>query len=198
MKQLPYHALSRCRPGWLNSLKAQPHLDSVVEFGIVKTVIFACVRNAGRSQMAAAFFNKLADPAQPRALSTGTAPGDRVHLEVVAVMHEEGIDLDLSVARRRGEIARTGKIPPPVTRDPHVHRRSARPPTCCVAYGGESGRTPERGYEPGSWYLGGWIALQWWVLPRLGVPTSAVPHPRVSRREKMNQPRDETTRPKEC
>ena len=59
----------------------------------VKTVIFACVHNAGRSQMAAAFFNKLADPARARALSAGTAPGDRVHPEVVAVMQEEGLDL---------------------------------------------------------------------------------------------------------
>lgn len=63
----------------------------------VKTVIFACVHNAGRSQMAAAFFNKLADPAKARALSAGTAPGERVHPEVVAVMLEEG--LDLSAAR---------------------------------------------------------------------------------------------------
>jgi arsenate reductase (thioredoxin) len=42
----------------------------------VKTVIFACVHNAGRSQMAAAFFNQLADPARARALSAGTIPGD--------------------------------------------------------------------------------------------------------------------------
>jgi arsenate reductase len=59
----------------------------------VKTIIFACVHNAGRSQMAAAFFNTLADPAKVRALSAGTAPSDRVHPEVVAVMREEGIDL---------------------------------------------------------------------------------------------------------
>jgi arsenate reductase len=59
----------------------------------VKTVIFACVHNAGRSQMAAAFFNKLADPAKARALSAGTAPVDRVHPEVVEVMREEGIEL---------------------------------------------------------------------------------------------------------
>jgi arsenate reductase len=59
----------------------------------VKTVIFACVHNAGRSQMAAAFFNKLADPVKARAVSAGTSPGDRVHPEVVTVMHEEGIDL---------------------------------------------------------------------------------------------------------
>ena len=43
--------------------------------------------------MAAAFFNKLADPAKARALSAGTSPGDRVHPEVVAVMQEEGVDL---------------------------------------------------------------------------------------------------------
>ena len=59
----------------------------------MKTVIFACVHNAGRSQMAAAFFHKLADPAKARALSAGTNPGDRVHPEVVTVMQEKGIDL---------------------------------------------------------------------------------------------------------
>ena len=59
----------------------------------MKTVVFACVHNAGRSQIAAAFFNKLADPAKARALSAGTIPGDRVHPEVVRVMQEEGIDL---------------------------------------------------------------------------------------------------------
>ena len=59
----------------------------------VKTVIFACVHNAGRSQMAAAFFNRLADPARARAVSAGTTPGERVHPEVVAAMQEEGIDL---------------------------------------------------------------------------------------------------------
>jgi arsenate reductase len=58
-----------------------------------RTVVFACVHNAGRSQMAAALFNALADPAKARALSAGTAPGDRVHPEVVTVMQEEGIDL---------------------------------------------------------------------------------------------------------
>ncbi len=59
----------------------------------MKTVIFACVHNAGRSQMAAAYFNTLADPAKARALSAGTTPGDRVHPEVVEVMREAGIDL---------------------------------------------------------------------------------------------------------
>lgn len=59
----------------------------------MKTVIFACVHNAGRSQMAAAFFARLADPALARAVSAGTQPGERVHPEVVEAMREVGIDL---------------------------------------------------------------------------------------------------------
>lgn len=57
------------------------------------TVLFACVHNAGRSQMAAAWFNRLADPARARAISAGTAPGPAVHPETVVVMGEVGIDL---------------------------------------------------------------------------------------------------------
>ena len=56
-------------------------------------VIFACVHNAGRSQMSAAFFNELAAPAVAHAVSAGTAPGQRVHPEVVEAMREVGIDL---------------------------------------------------------------------------------------------------------
>ena len=59
----------------------------------MKTVLFACVHNAGRSQMAAAFFNQLADPAKARAVSAGTNPGPAVHPEVVAAMREVEIDL---------------------------------------------------------------------------------------------------------
>ncbi|HEY8154108.1 MAG TPA: arsenate reductase ArsC [Myxococcota bacterium] len=59
----------------------------------MKTVIFACVHNAGRSQMAAAFFNELASPLKARAESAGTQPGERVHDPVVEVMREVGIDL---------------------------------------------------------------------------------------------------------
>ena len=57
------------------------------------TVVFACVANAGRSQMAAAFFNTLASPACARAVSAGMRPGTAVHPEVVASMREVGIDL---------------------------------------------------------------------------------------------------------
>ena len=56
-------------------------------------VIFACRHNAGRSQMAAAFFTQRADPARAQALSAGTTPGDRIHPEVAAAMSEVGIDL---------------------------------------------------------------------------------------------------------
>jgi arsenate reductase (thioredoxin) len=60
-------------------------------------VIFACVHNAGRSQMAEAFFSEIADPSRAEAVSAGTKPGDRVHPEVAEVMREVGID----VSRKR-------------------------------------------------------------------------------------------------
>lgn len=66
----------------------------------MKTVIFACVHNAGRSQMAAAFFNAIADDRKARAVSAGTQPGDRVHPEVVAAMQEAGIDLSSAQPQR--------------------------------------------------------------------------------------------------
>jgi arsenate reductase (thioredoxin) len=59
----------------------------------MKTVLFACVHNAGRSQMAAAFFNAAADPQRARAVSAGTEPADAVHPEVIVAMRECGIDL---------------------------------------------------------------------------------------------------------
>jgi len=59
----------------------------------MNTVIFACVHNAGRSQMAAAWFNALADPRKAQAISAGTQPGDRVHPVVVDAMREVGIDV---------------------------------------------------------------------------------------------------------
>ena len=59
----------------------------------MQRVIFACVHNAGRSQMAAAFLSSLADPAKVEAVSAGTQPGARVHPEVIAVMREVGIDV---------------------------------------------------------------------------------------------------------
>ena len=57
------------------------------------TVLFACVHNAGRSQIAAALFNHYADRSKARAISAGTHPADRVHPEVVATMKGRGLDL---------------------------------------------------------------------------------------------------------
>jgi len=52
------------------------------------------VHNAGRSQMAAAWFNELADRSKARAISAGTEPGPRVHPEVITAMREVGVDLE--------------------------------------------------------------------------------------------------------
>ena len=68
-----------------------PHRNETSGAGM-KTYIFACVHNAGRSQMAAAFFNLYAEEGC-RALSAGTMPAEYVHPEVVQVMSEIGIDL---------------------------------------------------------------------------------------------------------
>ena len=55
------------------------------------TVLFLCRQNAGRSQMAQAFFEKAAP--EHRAVSAGSSPAVHVHPEVVDAMHEIGFDL---------------------------------------------------------------------------------------------------------
>lgn len=73
----------------------------------MKTVLFACVHNAGRSKMAEAFFNATADPTLARAISAGTQPAARTHPEVVSALLEMGVTptdtpprvLDAEVAR---------------------------------------------------------------------------------------------------
>jgi arsenate reductase len=60
----------------------------------MNTVIFACIHNAGRSQMAAAWFNALADATKARAISAGTEPGTHLHPEVLEAMREVGVELD--------------------------------------------------------------------------------------------------------
>ena len=70
-----------------------------------ETVLFACVHNAGRSQIAAAFLRSLVDPHVVRVDSGGTQPGERVHPEVVTVMRELGLELG-------------AERPRPVNRDP--------------------------------------------------------------------------------
>lgn len=56
-------------------------------------VIFACVHSAGRSQMAAAFFNKYAEGKNFFAISAGTEPASQIHSEVQTVMQEVGLNL---------------------------------------------------------------------------------------------------------
>ncbi|HLJ87708.1 MAG TPA: arsenate reductase ArsC [Candidatus Angelobacter sp.] len=66
----------------------------------MRKVIFACVHNAGRSQMSAAFFNKFADPGKAIAISAGTQPAERVQPDVVEVMGNVGIDLSKAVPQK--------------------------------------------------------------------------------------------------
>jgi arsenate reductase len=77
----------------------------------MKVVLFACVHNAGRSQIAAAWFNALADPASARAISAGTDPGPRVHPEVAEAMREVGLDLSgISPRRLTPELAQQAQV----------------------------------------------------------------------------------------
>jgi arsenate reductase len=64
-----------------------------------QTVLFACLHNAGRSQMAAALFNALADPTKARARSAGTQPSPAVQPEAAEAMREIGIDLSSATPR---------------------------------------------------------------------------------------------------
>jgi len=68
------------------------------------TVMFACVHNAGRSQMAAAFFNALADPGRARAISAGTQPAEHVHPEVVSGVQAARVKTRSSLSATRTAI----------------------------------------------------------------------------------------------
>ena len=59
---------------------------------LIKTVLFVCVGNSGRSQIAEAFFNHLAK-GKALALSAGTKPTDKVLPTVIEAMREVGIDI---------------------------------------------------------------------------------------------------------
>jgi arsenate reductase len=77
----------------------------------MKTFLFACIHNAGRSQMAAAWFNQLADGARARGVSAGTQPAGCVHPEVIPVMREAGIDLSAVVPQKlTDELARQAQV----------------------------------------------------------------------------------------
>lgn len=57
-----------------------------------KTILFVCVENAGRSQMAEAYFQKYA-PKGYMAISAGTRPTSNINLVVIQAMNEVGIDI---------------------------------------------------------------------------------------------------------
>jgi arsenate reductase len=62
-------------------------------------VLFVCLRNAGRSQMSEALFAR-ATAGHHEARSAGTAPGERMHPEVVEAMRELGVDLTTRTPRK--------------------------------------------------------------------------------------------------
>ena len=59
---------------------------------IIQTILFVCVENAGRSQMAEGFFKKYA-PSKLIAISAGTRPASKINPIVVEAMKEVGIDI---------------------------------------------------------------------------------------------------------
>ncbi len=80
-----------------------PKADAAVRSecsGRPTTVLFACVQNAGRSQIAAAWFEARGRRTGLTAVSAGCRPAAHVHPEVVTVMREVDIDLTLATPRR--------------------------------------------------------------------------------------------------
>lgn len=84
-----------------------PHQQSAP----VKTYLFACVHNAGRSQMAAALFNIYANREGCVGISAGTQPANQVHPEVLEVMQEIGVDLSMTKPRKlTDQLARDASV----------------------------------------------------------------------------------------
>jgi arsenate reductase len=65
-------------------------------------VLFVCIQNAGRSQIAQALFQRAAG-GRHEARSAGSRPAQHVHAEVAAVMHEIGIDVGANVPHKLDE-----------------------------------------------------------------------------------------------
>ncbi len=81
------------------------------QFNVVKTYLFACVHNAGRSQMAVALFNIYANREGCIGISAGTRPANQVHSKVVQAMREIGIDLsDAKPQKLTDELARSASM----------------------------------------------------------------------------------------
>ncbi|KAG2237645.1 protein tyrosine phosphatase [Thamnidium elegans] len=74
-------------------------------------IMFACIHNAGRSQMATAFFNKHKTSDKVLGISAGSVPADKVHPNVVEVMAAIGIDLsNVKPQKLTKELAETVSI----------------------------------------------------------------------------------------
>lgn len=77
----------------------------------VRIYLFACIHNAGRSQMAAALFDRYGNSTECCAVSAGTQPAAHIHPEVVDIMREIGIDLSKSKPQKLTlELARTASV----------------------------------------------------------------------------------------
>ena len=76
-----------------------------------KLVLFASVDNAGRSQIAEVYFNRLADPEKATAVAVGMHPAARVYPEVVETMREIDADLETRAPRKlTAELARQASL----------------------------------------------------------------------------------------
>lgn len=64
----------------------------------MKTILFVCVENAGRSQMAEGFFNKYAAK-DYRAVSSGTKPVSQINPLAIQAMNEAGIDISAQMSK---------------------------------------------------------------------------------------------------
>ena len=68
------------------------YLTQVPPQSSMVTVLFICIHNAGRSQMAEAFFNQLSD-GRHRGISAGSKPTEEINPVVVEAMWEVGVDI---------------------------------------------------------------------------------------------------------
>ncbi|MCY1030484.1 arsenate reductase ArsC [Corallococcus sp. BB11-1] len=77
----------------------------------MNTVIFACKQSAGSSQIAAAFFNVMADPSKARAIAAGMQPAEGVQPEVLATMKDITVDMTgAKPTQLTAELAKSAKV----------------------------------------------------------------------------------------
>lgn len=81
-----------------------PHPERDLLMSDKPSVLFVCIHNAGRSQMAAAYLRHLAGD-RIEVLSAGSAPADHLNPAAIAVMLEEGIDMSAETPKILTEVA---------------------------------------------------------------------------------------------